>query len=974
MKRSLKILLSAVFVCIAALLMSVSAGAVPIVYDSIPGSGSNTININSDFGIMYNEIVYEDTVSIGSGTMTLNRGTKTLTLENVVFTTTDPVAWSIEYSEALTIELSGNNSLGSIFTGDATTTGLLTSCPLNFTGTGSLYVHSGDSTAGGYAYGLSSFVSSGDVVTVSECTVNIVGGNSYSGSSFGISYTGGDIRITDSGNLVVYSTGENNNFAINKTNLTGTGIIVNGGSFTAYATNCSGYSYGLYGAKIRVTDGEASLSGNSSASYDNFTIGEEDSPVLITHRYSGLTDWSYVELLDEEDVLISTSAARYAEIYSDYEKISFESNGGDEVDPIFILDGDYSEDDLPEPIRAGYEFAGWFTDDDTFEEEVTELSDIDETTTLYAKWDFIAMLMLTEDGNIILSEDGEFSIGDEIESGSPFAGGTIIMDKTTKTLTLEDVNFTTAGATAFLIDYSQDLNIVLVGDNSFTSTYDGVDESYGILRKRNGDLNFTGDGTSTLTVQSGDSSVYASHGILMDGRHESVIDDFLTVENCTLNVRSGDGAAMFDTTNGIYLIDSSLIIGESGVLNVSSGTGPDYSNAIAANTNSSQVSVDGGCLNATAGEGTYAAAVFTALLTLEDGTAKLSSANQVVTGDITINNPALIRIKENIADPWTYITDDDYLMTTETDKYTEITTDYAIVTLNNEGEESTLYRFFDDSDSLPSPTREGYDFLGWFDDFDTEVTAIDDLDGEVTLTAHWVQRPVNDDPEEETLPAPKDDLSDYATYPTYQNGGISETDDTVIAIVNKSGTVNGDKTAKAVKSAAKRLRQKGATTVNIIVPAGAIGLSAKTASKIVNAAGDLKTSATLYLYDVKSGEVIGTVTLPLKENKQILTGVHIFTERIAENVAKTKAAFPGIEVAASFEPVQKGGWGAKATLNVTQNKIGLEAAKGDEIYLAVYDSKADKWYQSPAKSDGEIITMGTSRTGVYMILKTAIQK
>lgn len=64
--------------------------------------------------------------------------------------------------------------------------------------------------------------------------------------------------------------------------------------------------------------------------------------------------------------------------------VSFESNGGSEVESQIILSGKAA---LPnEPQREGYTFAGWYTDNVTFENEFDFNTVIDKDYTLYAMW------------------------------------------------------------------------------------------------------------------------------------------------------------------------------------------------------------------------------------------------------------------------------------------------------------------------------------------------------------------------------------------------------------------------------------------------------------------------------------------------------------------------------------------------------------------------------------------------------------
>lgn len=66
--------------------------------------------------------------------------------------------------------------------------------------------------------------------------------------------------------------------------------------------------------------------------------------------------------------------------------VSFDSNGGTEIETQSIISQGKVTEPTP-PTKDGYTFAGWFTDDDTFQEEWTFASDtVSEAFTLHAKW------------------------------------------------------------------------------------------------------------------------------------------------------------------------------------------------------------------------------------------------------------------------------------------------------------------------------------------------------------------------------------------------------------------------------------------------------------------------------------------------------------------------------------------------------------------------------------------------------------
>ncbi len=65
--------------------------------------------------------------------------------------------------------------------------------------------------------------------------------------------------------------------------------------------------------------------------------------------------------------------------------VTFNSNGGTAVAPITEISG--STITLPTPpTKDGYTFSGWFTDNESFANEFTSSTSVNENITVFAKW------------------------------------------------------------------------------------------------------------------------------------------------------------------------------------------------------------------------------------------------------------------------------------------------------------------------------------------------------------------------------------------------------------------------------------------------------------------------------------------------------------------------------------------------------------------------------------------------------------
>lgn len=128
------------------------------------------------------------------------------------------------------------------------------------------------------------------------------------------------------------------------------------------------------------------------------TLIEPDAPTLADHV---CTSWNtQADGKGTRWVFGQTQITQNITLYAQWEEgytVTFNSNGGSDVEPRVVVKGDTVY--LPEPIRDGYDFAGWYTQvngqGDKWESEKTQVT---EDITLYAKWD-VAQYTITLIGN-----------------------------------------------------------------------------------------------------------------------------------------------------------------------------------------------------------------------------------------------------------------------------------------------------------------------------------------------------------------------------------------------------------------------------------------------------------------------------------------------------------------------------------------------------------------------------------------------
>ena len=131
---------------------------------------------------------------------------------------------------------------------------------------------------------------------------------------------------------------------------------------------------------------------------------------------------------DEGDIVLVAKWVKKETSDSDkYYNITFDSNGGTDVDAIEVKEGD--EAFLPKPVKPGYTFIGWYNGDTKIDNDYIYMSDM----TLVAHWEettiYRTIIFNTDGGNTIKSiqvKDGEtVTLPTPTKEGYTFNGWTI---------------------------------------------------------------------------------------------------------------------------------------------------------------------------------------------------------------------------------------------------------------------------------------------------------------------------------------------------------------------------------------------------------------------------------------------------------------------------------------------------------------------------------------------------------------------
>lgn len=108
----------------------------------------------------------------------------------------------------------------------------------------------------------------------------------------------------------------------------------------------------------------------------NFPVGSDEA---ITGWYKDADRTEKVDFV----TINGADITLYAKVEQGY-WLTFESNGGSYVAPVFYANGTAAAAPTDAPTKLGYAFDGWYTDEDLT--TAADFSSITATTTLYAKW------------------------------------------------------------------------------------------------------------------------------------------------------------------------------------------------------------------------------------------------------------------------------------------------------------------------------------------------------------------------------------------------------------------------------------------------------------------------------------------------------------------------------------------------------------------------------------------------------------
>lgn len=553
--------------------------------------------------------------------------------------------------------------------------------------------------------------------------------------------------------------------------------------------------------------------------------------------------------------------------------ITYELNGGIQAENQVTTYTTNVNQTILSPTKTDYIFGGWYLNSGFTGDDIRNTSQISGNVTLYANW-----------------------VNQKARIGNNY--------------------YTTLAAAISAVTNSDETTIELLANSS---------EKITIGNSRNIILDLK---NNTLS-NSGNSPVIANNGNLtiINGTITSSANQGAINNNATLNITGGTIAAT-GTRQAIY---------NSGVLNISGGefTSTTSERATVQNLAAGNITITGGTITSTGGIaldnagtlkiGTKGHGVSTTSPSIKGETYGVSASSSftyydgVIGGKTNAINDESKILEIETAYEIKHTTNGSY-------KEVHLETQYVIVTFEYAGgiETETTRGLTAGSQigTLPTTTRDGYTFTGWFDEDNHQIDATKVINANITFYAHWKRDTVA-----------RIGTEEYSTLPEAVNAVNNNTPTTIVIL--KDITLSDKETILSSKNITLNLNghnidytggtvieNQGTLTVTDSVGGGSITggkLSGTTYIPTVNN----KSGAT---FTLSSGTISSNITQVFENNGTFnMTGGKITIGNIAQGVVNNNAGatlnMSGGTIEATIAGSKRQGIYNKGTVNISGTAI-----------------------------------------------------
>ncbi len=231
---------------------------------------------------------------------------------------------------------------------------------------------------------------------------------------------------------------------------------------------------------VTFNPGQGTVSPTTKTFVPGTAIGELPNPERTGYTFDG---WYTDNGTYQNEVTASTVFNTTTEIYAKWIEnitITFNAKGGTVTPSSKTFVAGTAIGELPTPEKVGYDFDGWYTDDGTYQNEVTTSTVFNTTTEIYAKWEESVDITVTfdPDGGTVSPTTKTFTPGTAIgELPTPektdylFVGW--FTDNTWTTEVTEETTF--ASSTSILAKWVDETYVACIGATCYTTLQSAVD-------------------------------------------------------------------------------------------------------------------------------------------------------------------------------------------------------------------------------------------------------------------------------------------------------------------------------------------------------------------------------------------------------------------------------------------------------------------------------------------------------------------
>lgn len=239
------------------------------------------------------------------------------------------------------------------------------------------------------------------------------------------------------------------------------------------------YAKWIENITVTFNPGQGTVSPTTKNFASGTAIGELPTPERTGYTFAG---WFIDDNTYQNEVTTSTVFNTTTVIYAKWIEnitITYNAKGGTVTPSSKTFPAGTAIGELPTPEKVGYDFAGWYIDDETYQNQVTSSTVFNTTTYIYAKWEETDDITVTfdVDGGTVTPTTKTFAPGTAIgELPTPEKTDYLFVgwytDNTWTTEVTEETTF--ASSTSILAKWVDETYVACIGSTCYTTLQNAV--------------------------------------------------------------------------------------------------------------------------------------------------------------------------------------------------------------------------------------------------------------------------------------------------------------------------------------------------------------------------------------------------------------------------------------------------------------------------------------------------------------------